>query len=117
MRAVLGGEDSTLIMTCDRSLAQHQGAGRPGPTAARTLLAGFLALAGGLVLYALASTQLGLGPRLAPVAYLCLALVGTMLLVTFAVTLLHDDTWAGLALLVLWALVFSGAFVGVQVLS
>ena len=99
-------------------LADHKHHGFPHDhPVAVTITAGLLAIAVALALYALASTLLGFAPRLAPIAYLSLAVVAVMLLINFAVTLLRNEMQAGLALLGFWALVFCGAFVGFQLLT
>ena len=86
------------------------GGERSGLKVGLAVLAGVATIAATLAALAMASARFDFGPRMAPVAYIFLALAAVVLLVNFLVTLIHNETLAGFYLLVTWALTLSGSF-------
>ena len=73
------------------------------------VFAGTVAIAATLAALAMVSARFDIGPRMAPVAYILIALVAVVIMVNFLVTLIQDEALAGFYLLLTWALTLSSA--------
>ena len=85
------------------------GGERSGLKIGLAIVAGIVAIAATLAALAMANASFDLGPRMAPVAYILIALVAIVIMVNFLVTLIQNETLAGCYLLVTWALTLSSA--------
>jgi len=68
------------------------------------IVIGSAAITGVLCLIAVASMRFGIGPRLPTIAYLLLGICGIMLLGNYMITLIRNETRAGLYLVGFWSL-------------